>query len=99
MKLKKGDNVEVIAGADKGKRGKILEVFPEKNRVVVDGVGAHTHTRRNAEGKTEEVEEFRALHVSNVMAVDPKEDKPTRIGIERDGKKRVRIAKRSGQEL
>ena len=99
-KLKKGDTVMVIAGANKGKTGKILEFFPEVNRVVVDGVGSHVHTKKGGDGKTEKIEEFRAMHVSNVMILDPQDKKKTtRIGIKRDGKKKVRIARRSDKEI
>jgi large subunit ribosomal protein L24 len=99
MKLKKGDTVQVIAGEAKGKRGKILEIFHERNRVVVDGVGRHVHYKKKGDGTKEGIEEFRAVHLSNVMILDPKEDKPTRIGIDVKDKKKTRVAKVSGTEI
>ena len=97
IRVRKNDLVEVIAGKDKGKRGKVLQVIREKNRVVVQGVNfIKRHTRpnpqRNIKGGIAEREA--SVHVSNVMLVDPENDKLTRIGIKTlaDGRK-VRVAK------
>ena len=96
IRIRKNDLVEVIAGKDKGKRGKVLQVIREKNRVVVQGVNfIKRHTRpnpqRNIKGGIAEREA--SVHVSNVMLVDPENDKLTRIGVKTlaDGRK-VRVA-------
>jgi large subunit ribosomal protein L24 len=103
IRLKKNDLVEVIAGRDSGKRGKILAVLPEKARVIVQGVNfIKRHTRpnpqRNIKGGIAEREA--PIHVSNVMIVSPDDDKKTRIGSKQlpDGK-RVRIGRRGGEVL
>jgi large subunit ribosomal protein L24 len=103
IRLKKDDIVEVIAGRDSGKRGKILAVLPEKGRVIVQGVNfIKRHTRpnpqRNIKGGIAEREA--PIHVSNVMIVSPDDDKKTRIGskVLPDGK-RVRIGRRGGEVL
>ena len=103
IRLRKGDLVEVIAGKDAGKRGRILKVIRERGRVIVQGVGfIKRHTRpnpqRNIKGGIAEREA--AIHVSNVMMVSPDDDKRTRIGAKTlaDGRK-VRIARRGGEVL
>ena len=103
IRIKKNDLVEVIAGRDAGKRGKILKVLRERQRVVVQGVGfIKRHTRpnpqRNIKGGIAEREA--PIHVSNVMVVSPADDKPTRIGSKTlaDGRK-VRVARRGGEVL
>lgn len=102
-KIKKNDTVVVIAGKDKGARGRVLQVFPGNDRVLVEGVNTiKRHTKpipqRNVKGGI--VEREASVHRSNVMLVDPNTDKPTRIGVKQleDGK-RVRIARRSGAVL
>jgi len=103
IRLKKNDLVQVIAGKDAGKRGRILKVLRDKGRVIVQGVGfIKRHTRpnpqRNIKGGIAEREA--AIHVSNVMMVSPDDDKRTRIGAKTlaDGRK-VRIARRGGEAL
>jgi large subunit ribosomal protein L24 len=101
LKVKKGDEVIVIAGKDKGKKGKIVKVFPEDRRVIVDGVNMmkrHTKPSRTSAGGI--IDKAAPLHVSNVMLVDPKSGKGTRVGSKQlqDGKK-VRVAKRSGEVI
>jgi len=103
IRLKKNDLVQVIAGKDAGKRGRILKVLRDKGRVIVQGVGfIKRHTRpnpqRNIKGGIAEREA--AIHVSNVMMVSPEDDKRTRIGAKTlaDGRK-VRIARRGGEVL
>jgi large subunit ribosomal protein L24 len=101
MKIKKGDNVIVIAGKDKGKKGKVAEAFPRDLRVVVEGVNLQKkHMKSRRSGQKGQIVSFAApMHVSNVMLLDPKGDKRTRVGISRKGDKRVRVAKKSGAEL
>ena len=101
MKLKKGDNVIVIAGKDKGKKGKIARVLVEKNRVVVEGINMmkkHQRPRKSGE-KGQVISIASPINASNVMFADPKSGKPTKIGKKKVGDKMVRIAKKSGQEI
>jgi large subunit ribosomal protein L24 len=101
LKIKKGDKVVVITGRDKGKVGEVKKVFPDDNRVIVDGVNMiKRHTKPSAGNAGGIVEKEASIHVSNVAYVDPKTDKPTRIGYRKleDGRK-VRFAKRSGEVI
>jgi large subunit ribosomal protein L24 len=104
-RIKKNDEVMVIAGNERGKTGKALKVFPEKDRVIVEGVNIrkrHTKpTQQNPQGGI--VEKEAPIHVSNVMPLDPKTGEPTRVNAqividEKTGKKKIaRIANRSGE--
>ncbi|GAA0323414.1 50S ribosomal protein L24 [Bacillus carboniphilus] len=101
MHVKKGDKVMVISGKDKGKTGVILAAYPKKNRVLVEGVNiVKKHAKPsqlNPQGGI--ISHEAAIHVSNVMPIDPKSGQPTRVGYtEVDGKK-VRVAKKSGEKL
>jgi large subunit ribosomal protein L24 len=101
LKIKKGDNVVVISGRDKGRTGEVLRVFPTERRVLVQGVHLakrHTKPRMGEPGGI--VEKELALHISNVAHVDPASGKPTRIGYKvlDDGRK-VRVARRSGEVI
>jgi large subunit ribosomal protein L24 len=98
-KLKKEDNVLVIVGKDKGKIGKILKVFPEEGRAIVEGVNRikkHVKpTPRNPQGGIIEV--FGKIHISNLMLVCPKCKKPTRVGIKiLEDKRKLRYCKKCG---
>ena len=103
--VRKGDLVLVLNGNDRGKKGKVLKVFPERNRVVVEGVAfMKRHTTPNAKvPQGGIVERERTIHASNVMVVDPKTGQPTRIGYRTltvEGKQvRVRLSKKSGETL
>ncbi|MCW2722164.1 MAG: large subunit ribosomal protein [Pseudonocardiales bacterium] len=104
MKVKKGDTVQVIAGKDKGAKGKVIQAYPEKERVLVEGVNRikkHTRVSQNQRGAQSGgiVTQEAPIHVSNVMIVDS-DGKPTRVGktVGEDGK-RVRVSKRSGKEI
>ena len=102
MKIKKGDNVKVMAGKDRGKTGKVMQVFPKEGKLVVDGVNKtvkHAKTRKQGE-KGQKIEFFGPIHASNVMLMDHKAGKPTRVGykIMEDGRK-VRLAKKSGETV
>ena len=101
MNFKTGDKVVVIAGKDKGKEGKIIKVLRKENRVVVEGVNiVKKHLKGNGQqsGSISEVES--SIHASNVMIIDPKTKKPTRIGhsTNKDGKK-IRVSKKSNSNL
>jgi len=99
MRIRKFDQVVVISGEDKGKRGKVLKVFPDRERVIVEGVNfIKRHTRARPGQQPGIIEREAPIHVSNVMLVDPATGERTRIGhqILGDGK-RQRIAKKSGE--
>ncbi|MEZ5063363.1 MAG: 50S ribosomal protein L24 [bacterium] len=101
MKIKRNDQVTVIAGEDKGKSGRVLRVIPDQDRVVVEGVNfikRHTRPRPGQQGGI--IEREAPIHVSNVMVNDPADGKPSRIGshVLADGK-RQRVARRSGEAL
>jgi len=104
MKVKKGDTVLVIAGKDKGAKGKVIAALPKQNRVIVEGVNRvkkHTRVSTNARGaKTGGiVTQEAAIHVSNVMVLDS-DGKPTRVGYRKDEDGRsVRISRRSGKDI
>ena len=103
-RIRTDDQVVVISGKDRGKRGKVLRVDPRKNKVYVEGlniVKRHQRPQQTAGGQTAGgvIEREGPIHVSNVMLIDPKDDKPTRVGIEVVDGKRLRVAKRSGQRL
>jgi large subunit ribosomal protein L24 len=100
-KYKKGDRVQVIAGKDKGKQGEILLVLRAKERAVVRGVNvARRHTKASQTSPGGIVDKELPIAVSNLTHVDPKDDKPTRVGFKflDDGRK-VRFAKRSGEVI
>jgi large subunit ribosomal protein L24 len=99
--FKKGDTVVVIAGRDKGKRGEILRMMPKETRALVRGVQVvKRHTRPSTGNAGGIVEKEAPIHLSNLAHVDPKDDRPTRVGIKtlEDGR-RVRFAKRSGEVI
>ncbi|MBR0645254.1 50S ribosomal protein L24 [Plastoroseomonas hellenica] len=101
-KIRKGDTVQVITGKDKGKRGEVLRVMPEESRALVQGRNmVKRHTKPRGMGQPGGiVEQEASIHLSNLALIDPKSDKPTRVGFRvlEDGKK-VRVAKSSGEVL
>ena len=101
MKIKSGDTVIVIAGKDKGKKGKVLEAYPTKLRVLVEGVNIATKSEKpnknNPQGGI--VKKEMPIHVSNVMYYDAKSGKGTRVGYKIVDGKKVRIAKKSGEQI
>ena len=101
MNLVKGDTVIVIAGRDKGKTGVIQKVIPEQNRVVVENVNLRKKHRKPTQANPEGgiVEIYAPIDASNVMLLDPKTKKPTRIGHKVVKGKKVRYAKKSGTTL
>ena len=101
LRIKKGDTVYVNAGNDKGKTGKVLSVDPAKQRVIVEGVNmVSKHTKPNAKQPQGGIIKQEApVHVSNLNLIDPKSGKPTRVGFKVEGDKKVRIAKKSGEEI
>jgi large subunit ribosomal protein L24 len=107
MKIRSDDQVQVMAGKDRGKRGKVLRVEREKERVYVEGLNmVKRHMRPQQVRDTQRaqtvggvIELEGPIHVSNVMLIDPADEKPTRVGIERENGRRYRVAKRSGRRL
>ncbi len=107
LKIKKNDNVIVIAGNEKGKTGRVLKVFPKKQRVIVEGVNiVKRHTRpsqKNPQGGI--LKKEAPIHISNVMPIDPKTNERTRVGYKvildenTNKKKLVRVSKKSGEMI
>ncbi len=98
-KFKKGDTVIVMAGRDKGKTGEIMRVVPGQQRLYVRGVNVvKRHTRPTQSSPGGIVEKESGIHISNVSHIDPKDDKPTRVGFKViEGDRKVRFAKRSSE--
>ena len=102
LHIKKGDTVYVNSGEDKGKTGRVLQVFINKDRAIVEGINMMTkHSKPSAKSPQGGIEKMEAaIHISNLNLVDPKTGKPTRIGRKIDSKgKLVRYAKKSGEEI
>ena len=104
MRLRSDDTVIVISGKDKGKTGRILRVDREKGRVYVEGLNMikrhQRPTQLNPNAQAGVIEREGPIHVSNVALLDPKENKPTRVGIvRREDGRRIRVAKLSGTEM
>lgn len=99
MHVKKGDKVMVISGKDKGKTGVVLTAFPKKDRVLVEGVNIiKKHMKPNQSNPQGGIVSHEAaIHVSNVMLIDPKTGEPTRVGSKVEDGKKVRVAKKSGE--
>lgn len=97
MKLSHGDAVIVISGKDKGKKGTVLRVLRDQNRVIVGGVNMITkHVKKTPQGPGRKLQYEVSISASNVMILDPKTGKPTRVGYKLEGGKKIRIARKSG---
>jgi large subunit ribosomal protein L24 len=107
LKIRRDDEVVVISGKDRGKTGRVLRVDPKKSKVYVEGLNiVKRHQRpqqvpgaQRAETVGGVIEKEGPIHVSNVMLIDPKDKKPTRVGIDREGGGRMRVTKRSQSKL
>ncbi|WP_374376500.1 50S ribosomal protein L24 [Dongia sp.] len=100
LKVKKGDKVVVITGRDKGKTGEIIEVQPAENRVKVRGINmVKRHQKQSMQTQGGIIEKEAAIHVSNIAHIDPKTQKPTRIGYRMEGENKVRFARSSGEKI
>jgi large subunit ribosomal protein L24 len=106
MRVRSGDEVQIISGKDRGKRGKILRVEPAKQRVYVEGLNmVKRHLRPQAGAAQGEravggvIEREGPVHVSNVMLIDPQAGKPTRVAVRRQDGRRQRVTKLTGTEL
>jgi large subunit ribosomal protein L24 len=101
LKIKRGDQVVVLAGRDKGKHGEVVKVFPSEARVVVQGINmVRRHQKQSPSQEGGIIAKEAPIHVSNLAIEDPKDGEPTRIGFKTldDGRK-VRFAKRSGEQI
>jgi large subunit ribosomal protein L24 len=106
-RIKRDDTVKVISGKDRGKTGRVLRVDPRRRRVFVEGLNMRKrHQRPQQIPGTQRggevggvVESEGPIHVSNVMLLDPGSGQPTRVGIRREGGRRVRVARRSGEAI
>jgi large subunit ribosomal protein L24 len=104
MHVRTDDEVVVISGKDKGKTGRVLRVDPKKDKVYVEGLNLVKRHQRPVPGRPNlevgVIEKEGPIHVSNVALVDPKDGKPTRVGVTRnEAGERIRVARRSGQEI
>ena len=101
LHIKKGDNVYILTGEDRGKQGRVLEVQPAKYRAIVEGANIITKATKPSAAHPQGglVKKEASIHLSNLALVDPKSGKPTRIALRREDGKSVRIAKKSGQEI
>ena len=101
MKIKKNDLVKMLAGKDSGKTGKVLRVFPEEKKVVVEGLNMlKKHNRPKKEGeKGQRIEMPRKIDISNAMLVCPKCAKATRVGYKTEGEKKMRVCKKCKAEI
>jgi large subunit ribosomal protein L24 len=107
LKIRRDDTVRIIAGKDRGRTGRVKSVDPKKQRVYVEGVNiVKRHIKPRTLRDTQRAQEMGGIvemegpiHVSNVMVIDPESGEPTRLGITRDGGRRVRVAKKSGKEI
>jgi large subunit ribosomal protein L24 len=107
MRIRRDDTVRVIAGKDRGRTGRVLRVEPDKQRVYVEGANiVKRHTKPRTLRDTQRAQELGGIvekegpiHISNVMLIDPDSGEPTRVGIKREGGRRVRIARKSGKEI
>ena len=106
-RIRRDDQVKVIAGKDRGKTGRVLRVEPKRHRLYVEGLNiVKRHTKPRSLRDTQRAQEIGGIvemegpiHVSNVMLIDPQSGEPTRVGVNREGGKRVRVAKKSGKEI
>jgi large subunit ribosomal protein L24 len=107
VKIRRDDTVRIIAGKDRGRTGRVLRVEPEKQKVYVEGANIiKRHMRPRTLRDTQRAQELGGIiekegpiHVSNVMLIDPDSGEPTRVGIKREGGRRVRVARKSGKEI
>ncbi len=117
LHVKKGDLVQIVAGKDKGLKGKVIATYPERERVLVEGINRitkHTKAGQSARGSRTGgiITQEAPVHVSNVMLVDPEDDRPTRVGYRREtvekrrpdgttyqGQRSVRVSKRTGRDV
>ena len=107
LKIRRDDTVRIISGKDRGKTGRVLRVDPVKHKVFVEGANiVKRHMKPRTLRDTQRAQEMGGIvemegpiHISNVMLIDPDSGEPTRVGVTRDGNRRMRVAKKSGKEI
>ncbi len=102
LKIRRDDQVLVISGKDRGKTGRVIEVDPKKQRVFVEGLNIVKRHQRPRPGTTDPggvIEKPGPIHISNVMLIDPSDNKPTKVGVVREDGKRYRVARRTGNRI
>jgi large subunit ribosomal protein L24 len=100
QKIRKGDEVVVLTGKDKGRKGSVLQVLPKDNRAVVSGVNVvKRHQRQTANTEGGIISKEAPIDLSNLALLDPKDSKPTRVGFRMEGDRKVRFSKRSGEVI
>jgi large subunit ribosomal protein L24 len=100
MHIKQGDTVVVITGKDKGKRGNVLKVFPDKSRIIVEGVNVQTKHQKQTRKERSDIKHIEGpIDISNVMYYDSKSKSGSRIGYRMEEDEKVRYAKKSGQTI
>ena len=102
LKIRRDDQVLVISGKDKGKTGRVIEVDPKAERVFVEGLNIVKRHQRPRPGSADPggvIEKPGPIHISNVMLLDPQDNKPTKVGVIREDGKRFRVARRTGNRL
>ncbi|MEO9457353.1 MAG: 50S ribosomal protein L24 [Lentilitoribacter sp.] len=100
QKIRKGDKVVVLTGKDKGRSGEVTKVLPKEGRAVVAGINVvKRHQKQSQTTEAGIVSKEAPINLSNLAVADPKDGKPTRVGIKVDGDKKVRVAKRSGEVI
>jgi large subunit ribosomal protein L24 len=102
-RIRKDDEVVVISGKDRGRKGRVLRVDPTRQRVIVEGVNIVKRHQRPTPGRPDEIagviEREASIHISNVALLDPKDGRPTRVGVEIQDGTRYRVARRSGTRI
>jgi large subunit ribosomal protein L24 len=100
QKIRKGDEVVVLTGKDKGRKGSVLQVMPKANRAVVSGINVvKRHQRQSANAEGGIISKEAPIDMSNLALLDPKDQKPTRVGFRMEGDRKVRFSKRSGDVI
>src|SRR4051812_29972864 len=102
LKIRRDDQVVVISGKDRGKSGRVLRVEPKKDRVFVEGLNIVKRHQRPLPGSADPggvIEKEGPIHISNVMLLDPQDNKPTRIGVSREDGGRFRVSKKTGKKV
>lgn len=100
MRIKKDDMVILLSGQDKGKKGKVLKTFPKEGRVIVEGINIQTKHQKQTPKEAAEIKHVEGpIDASNVMLLDPKTNEPTRVGYNVESGKKVRVSKKSGEEI
>lgn len=101
MKIKKGDTALIISGKDRGRKSKVLDVFPKKGRIVAEGINIRKkHIRPRREGQKGQIAEVPGpISISNVKLICPKCGKATRVGYKIEGKKKYRVCKKCDREI